>query len=724
MLLAGIRTERGSSISNASLYTLSSAKAVFSRHLWEAQNKAQRKGQTDENLDDLLEKNMEDSTRKFFSDLVAESSADPPAGDSQEEEDWRPEKALLASPSPSTTRAAGDGAALATPRASCRAREGLVTPQQENGEKQHMVTPGFARHKRQRFLSTPVTTPVSMDTQTPSVSSADVRKPRSVVCKKSLTFASDPWQPRRDEAVGKGSPEVDILPSPDAAAVRRRTPRQLSKTASADLGDLLPPTKRLRLGPDFDPDIIQELLPLPTHCSARLSMTPLSTLKSSSASLDEAASIDRSQTCAAATVKAEKSPSNKASPQNPKRFQDKVDGKILAPSSDSASPSLKNNAMDFQARRNSHQIRELDANKSVKGSERILTRDAQGVGSHDSHIRIPKNGTESVDSKQQYSFLIDQLGPFSCVRKTLSFQTYNVSEPSGGSPHNVGSVVSSISFQDKLLGMPGAGEAPLQSDKKANLLSCQLLIPFDNNRKPSPTSRRPTTPSPMPSSGYQDVQTGTLLNILSPVASTSKSHAVTPKGKLIRPFPRESRSPICQAITPKGKLAEVFSPVPNSPGFPGYVPKQKLMTPGLPGPSECRARTPKGILAQIKSPVPSSSYQNVTPKRLSIPTSSSESGSLRNPFVREPEDESVQEMPPLCGSDHKAVTPDANFVMLHIQAPRKLSIQVSRRRTPTCKRSLAREFAEMDTGNPFITPPRSPVRPEYYLPEMESDSDE
>lgn len=38
-----------------------------------------------------------------------------------------------------------------------------------------MVTPGLARHKRERSVSTPVTTPVSVDTQNPSVSSAGVR---------------------------------------------------------------------------------------------------------------------------------------------------------------------------------------------------------------------------------------------------------------------------------------------------------------------------------------------------------------------------------------------------------------------------------------------------------------------------------------------------------------------------------------------------------------------
>ncbi|XP_037772618.1 uncharacterized protein LOC119568236 isoform X1 [Penaeus monodon] len=594
-----------------------------------------------------------------------------------------------------------------------------------NGEDQHMVTPGLARHKRERSVSTPVTTPVSVDTQNPSVSSAGVREPRSFICKKSLTFPCDSWQPHRDEPVNRGSPEVDILPSPDATAVRRRTPMELPDIASADPGGPLLPTKRFRLGLDFDPDIIQELLPLPTHCSARLSMTPLSALKSSSAPPDEADSMDRSQTCAAATMKAEKAPRHKASTQNPMSFRDKVDGMAFVPSSDSVRHEAQGacrsrrplNDVDIQARRNGRQSGEPDTNKSVKESERILTQDSLRVGSHDSHMRIPKGGTESVDSQQQYSFFIDQLGPFSCMRKTPSSQMYNTNSSSVENQHNAGSVVSSISFQDKLLGMLGAGEAPLES-KKANLVS------LDSNRKHSPTNLRPTTPTSVPSSRYQDVQTETLLNILPPAAGPSESQAVTPKGKLIRPFSRESRSTISQAVTPEGKLAEVFSPVPNSPGCLGYIPKQKPMTPVLPGPSGCQVCNPKGILAQFMSPVPSSSYQDVTPKRLSVQTSSSEPGPSRNPLVSEAKEASVKKISPLCGSDYKAVTPDANFIMVHIQAPRKLSFRESRRRTPTCKRSLAREFAEMDTGKLFITPPQSPVRPDYCLPEMESDSDE
>ncbi|XP_047502852.1 uncharacterized protein LOC125048273 [Penaeus chinensis] len=619
MLLAGIRTERGSSISNSSMYTLSYTKAMFSRYLWEARNKARMNRQADDNLSDLLEKNMEESTRKFFSALVAESSADRPAGDTQKE-DWRPEKTLVGSPSPSTTRSPGDGAALATPRTSCHSREGLVTPQQENEEDQHVVTLGLARRKRGRSVSTtPVTTPVSIDTQTPSVSSAGVRKPRSSTCKKSLTFTCDSWQPHRDKPVNRGSPEVDILSSPDAPAVRRRSLRELPRTASADPGGSLPPTKRLRLRPDFDPDIIQELLPLPTHCSTRLLMTPLIALKSSSASPDEAVSANQSQACVAVTAKAEKSPRHEASPQNPRSFRDKVEGKALAPSSDSvrheaqvackSSPFL--NDINIQARRDGRRSGEADANKSAKESERILTRDSSRTGSHDSHIQIPKNGTESVDFQQQCRFMIDQLGPFSCIKKNPSSQIYNTRESPGETQHNAGSiVVSSITFQDELLGMSGAGEAPLQSNKKANLWSYQLLGPLDSNRKHSPN-----TSTPLPSSWYQDVQ----------AAGPSKSQAVTPKDKLIRACSREPRSTISQAVTPEGKLAEV-SPVRNSPGCLGYIRKQKMVTPAVPGPSGCQVGTPKGILAQIKSPVPSSSYQDVTPKRLSTRTSSSEPG--------------------------------------------------------------------------------------------------
>ncbi|XP_042891890.1 uncharacterized protein LOC122266285 isoform X2 [Penaeus japonicus] len=726
MLLADIRAERGSTISNASKFTLSSMKAMFSRRLWEAANKAKRKRRTDDSINDFVEKYMEDSTKKFFSGLVGESSADGTAAPAAQEEDWCPEKALLASPSPSTTRGPAEGAAaLATPRTSCYSREGLVTPRQTDEEqRQCMVTPGLARHKRQRSVSTPVSTPASVDSQNSGVASTEAKKPRSFVCKKSLTFASDSCQSRKDEAIDGETPEIDVLSSPGAAAARRTLDEP--STTSADRGSSLPPAKRLRLGPDFDPEVIQELLPLPTHCSAQLSMTPLSALKNPSASPGEAPSKPWYQMPSMVSINVTpRSPRHEAPPQNPKSFQEEVDGKIgrmavELSSSDSlghgprvacigSSPSMQENDRNIHTRGRGRGKEEPNANQTAKGNERTLARESLRAGSRDSHMHVPKSGTGSIDSKQQYSFLIDHLGPFSCVRETSSSfrgsydrpQNDDKNQVSRDSRHNVGSiVVSSISFKDEVSDMPCSEEPPFQVNEKANLWSCKL-------------------------SRNQDMQTETLGNILSPVAGSSKSQAFTPKGKLLREFSHEPRSPDCQAATPKGKLAEALSHAPYPPGCLGCTPKGRLASPVLPGPSGCRAATPKGKPVQILCSVPGSSYQDTTPKRPSVQVSSPEPGLSGNRLVREDPDERLaRKMSSLCRPDSKAVTPDAHFVMLHIQAPRKLSVHATRRRTPACKRSLAREFAEMNAGNPFITPPRSPMRPDYYLPEMESEDDE